>query len=168
MYWQSSEQRLEREFEKLVSEYKMAGTELEMVVVILPFKGGQVYDAVKKLGDLKYKVPTQCCLKRNIFKPGGEVNHQVLSNLCLKLNSKLGGINHVLAPQSRPVLLNRPVMIMGADVTHPAPGQKVGGRLNIIEYHCLLVKGTETKYCCHSSLSGSQGLQVRGADQGAG
>eukprot|EP00092_Neocalanus_flemingeri_P034497 GFUD01037510.1.p1 GENE.GFUD01037510.1~~GFUD01037510.1.p1 ORF type:complete len:930 (+),score=334.94 GFUD01037510.1:83-2872(+) len=124
MRWESSEQSLERDFEKLVVEFKMAETELEMVMIVMPFKAGQVYDMVKKLGDLKFKIPTQCCLKRNIFKPGGEINLQVLSNICLKLNSKLGGINHVLAPQSRPALLDRPVMIMGADVTHPAPAHK--------------------------------------------
>ena len=43
----------------------------------------------------------------------------------MKLNSKLGGVNHVLAPNSRPSLLKVPVMILGADVTHPAPSQKV-------------------------------------------
>ena len=53
---------------------------------------------------------------------------QVLSNICLKLNSKLGGVNHVLAPNSRPSLLKVPVMILGADVTHPAPSQKVNLR----------------------------------------
>ena len=76
-YWQSNEQEVERIFEEIVKEFHMAETKLDMVIVILPFKG-QVYDTVKKLGDLKFKVPTQCCLKRNIFKPGGLVNFQVL------------------------------------------------------------------------------------------
>jgi len=124
MYMQSHEQRVERDFAKLIEEFEIAKTKLEMVIIVLPFKGGHVYDTVKKLGDLKFKVPTQCCIKRNLFKPDGQVNMQVLANLCLKLNSKLGGINHVLAPQSRPDLLKTPVMILGADVTHPAPAHK--------------------------------------------
>jgi len=124
MYKDSSEQKVEKDFSDLVKEFNQAGTMLEMVIVILPFKGSRVYDVIKKIGDLKHKVPTQCCLKRNLFKPGGQVNWQVLSNLCLKLNSKLGGVNHVLAPKSRPQLLEVPVMILGADVTHPAPSQK--------------------------------------------
>ena len=30
-------------------------------------------------------------------------------------------INHVLSVKSKPALLKRPVMVMGADVSHPAP-----------------------------------------------
>ena len=78
MYWQCSEQSVMRAFEDLVKEFKMAKTELELVIVVLPFKGGKVYDTVKMLGDLKYKIVTQCCLKNKIFKYGGEVNQQVL------------------------------------------------------------------------------------------
>ena len=51
-------------------------------------------------------------------------NNQVLGNLCLKINSKLGGKNHTLHRDSRPEILKRPIMIMGADVTHPAPEHK--------------------------------------------
>ena len=42
----------------------------------------------------------------------------------LKINSKLGGTNQVLSFQSLPEILKRPVLIMGADVTHPAPDQE--------------------------------------------
>jgi len=124
LYKQSSEQMLEKDFADLVTRFDKARTRLEMVIVIMQFKGSPAYDVVKHLGDIKYKIPTQCCIKRNVFKPGGQVNKQVLSNICLKLNSKLGGINHILAQQSRPKLLDVPVMILGADVTHPAPSQK--------------------------------------------
>jgi len=44
----------------------------------------------------------------------------VIVNVCMKINSKLGGINHVLSKVCRPKLLKRPVMIMSADVSHPA------------------------------------------------
>ena len=63
MYKQSNEHRLEKDFSELVNEFGMAATKLEMVIVVLPFKGGHVYDIVKKLGDLKYKIHTQCCIK---------------------------------------------------------------------------------------------------------
>ena len=54
-----------------------------------------------------------------------KLSNQVVSNLCLKINSKLGGINHQLAPVSRPPALKKPIMIMGADVSHGAPESKV-------------------------------------------
>lgn len=55
-------------------------------------------------------------------------------NLLLKINAKLGGINRILVPNpnspiDKPRILSDftkfPVMILGADVTHPAPGDKL-------------------------------------------
>merc|ERR1719282_782993 len=69
---------------------------------------------------MKFNISTQCCLKNNLFR-AEKLNMQVVANICLKINSKLGGINHVLAKTCRPNIFRRPVMIMGADVSHPAP-----------------------------------------------
>ena len=38
----------------------------------------------------------------------------------MKINSKLQGTNHKLSINTRPQILNKPVMILGADVTHAA------------------------------------------------
>ena len=66
-------------FENIVQEFKKLGTKLDLVLVILPFKGSKVYNEIKNLGDLKYKIPTQCCLKKVLFgkdgRPNGQVNH---------------------------------------------------------------------------------------------
>ena len=91
-----------------------------MILIIFPFKAGFLYDKIKQLGDMKYSITTQCCLKTVLYK-GDSLNKQVVGNICLKINAKLGGINHVLAPKSKPAVLKRPVMVMGADVSHPAP-----------------------------------------------
>jgi len=91
-----------------------------LVIIVLPFKAGIMYDKIKHVGDMKLNITTQCCLKQNLFKRG-ELSKQVIGNLCLKINSKLGGVNHVLASSCRPSMLKRPIMIMGADVSHPAP-----------------------------------------------
>merc|ERR1719334_2646887 len=100
--------------------FEVQGNRLELILIVFPFKAGYIYDKIKQLGDNKLGLTTQCCLKTNLFKKG-ILNKQVIANLCLKINSKLGGINHVLAKSCRPKLLKRPVMIMGADVSHPAP-----------------------------------------------
>ena len=47
---------------------------------------------------------------------------QTLSNLCLKINVKLGGVNSILVPCIRPKVFNEPVIFLGADVTHPPAG----------------------------------------------
>ena len=44
-------------------------------------------------------VATQCVQGRNVARP----NPQTLSNICLKINAKLGGINSILAPDVRQV-----------------------------------------------------------------
>ncbi|CAF89690.1 unnamed protein product, partial [Tetraodon nigroviridis] len=59
---------------------------LQLIVVILPGKT-PVYAEVKRVGDTLLGMATQCV--------------QTLSNLCLKINVKLGGINNILVPQQR-------------------------------------------------------------------
>jgi len=100
--------------------FDSSGKKLDFVLIIFPFKAGGLYDKIKHLGDMKLNITTQCCLRNNLYK-GGNLNKQVIANVCMKINSKLGGINHVLSKGCRPKLLKRPVMIMGADVSHPAP-----------------------------------------------
>jgi len=119
----SREDTVENDFEAIVNEYKKINAKLDLIMIIFPAKGGPIYDKVKLLGDIRFKIPTQCVLKRTLFK-AGRINYQVVSNICLKINSKLGGVNHVLAPSSRPKLFKRPFMVMGADVSHASPESK--------------------------------------------
>ena len=97
--------------------------QLELILIVLPFKAGFLYDKIKRVGDLELHLVTQCCLSSNLFRKG-EINRQVISNLCLKINSKLGGKNHVITQTNRSTILDRPVMILGADVSHPAPDSR--------------------------------------------
>jgi len=117
---EESMDKIENYLAHLKQTFEVVGTRLELLLIVFPFKAGFLYDKIKQLGDNKLGLTTQCCLKTNLFKKG-ILNKQVIANLCLKINSKLGGINHVLAKSCRPKLLKRPVMIMGADVSHPAP-----------------------------------------------
>ena len=111
---------IEEKLNKIVAMFKEKDKRLDLVLIIFPFKAGCLYDKIKQLGDMKLDITTQCCLRSNLFKMD-KLNTQVIANLCLKINAKLGGINHVLAKTCRPKLLAKPVMILGADVSHPAP-----------------------------------------------
>ena len=63
---------------------------------------------VKRVGDTLLGVATQCVQVKNILRP----SPQTLSNLCLKINVKLGGINSILVPGIRWVLLQAAAMLV--------------------------------------------------------
>ncbi|XP_022710581.1 protein argonaute-2-like isoform X2 [Varroa jacobsoni] len=90
---------------------------LQLVVVVLPGKT-PVYAEVKRVGDTVLGMATQCVQAKNVNK----TSPQTLSNLCLKINVKLGGINSILVPSIRPKVFNEPVIFFGCDVTHPPAG----------------------------------------------
>ncbi|TMS18725.1 Protein argonaute-2 [Larimichthys crocea] len=77
-----------------------------------------VYAEVKRVGDTVLGMATQCVQVKNVQK----TTPQTLSNLCLKINVKLGGVNNILLPQGRPLVFQQPVIFLGADVTHPPAG----------------------------------------------
>ncbi|XP_062520614.1 protein argonaute-2-like [Corticium candelabrum] len=95
-----------------------AMSNIELVVAILPhYDSKDIYSELKQLGDLDYEIPTQCVVERT----AKESNLQVLSNLCLKINAKLGGVN-VVVPEILRFKPDEAVIFFGADVTHPSPG----------------------------------------------
>lgn len=52
---------------------------------------------MKRVGDTLLGMATQCVQVKNVVK----TSPQTLSNLCLKINVKLGGINNILVPHQR-------------------------------------------------------------------
>ena len=56
---------------------------------------------------------------------------QVLHNLLLKMNSKLLGTNQVLEPTSRPEILESPILLLGADVTHSSADTPADKKISI-------------------------------------
>ena len=49
------------------------------------------------MGDTVLGMATQCVQMKNVQR----TQPQTLSNLCLKINVKLGGVNNILLPQGR-------------------------------------------------------------------
>ncbi|XP_010187592.1 PREDICTED: protein argonaute-2, partial [Mesitornis unicolor] len=103
--------------EPMFRHLKNTYTGLQLVVVILPGKT-PVYAEVKRVGDTVLGMATQCVQMKNVQR----TTPQTLSNLCLKINVKLGGVNNILLPQGRPPVFQQPVIFLGADVTHPPAG----------------------------------------------
>ncbi|KAL4712739.1 hypothetical protein ACJJTC_008036 [Scirpophaga incertulas] len=103
--------------EPMFKYLKATFAQLQLVVVVLPGKT-PVYAEVKRVGDTVLGMATQCVQAKNVNK----TSPQTLSNLCLKINVKLGGINSILVPSLRPKVFNEPVIFLGVDVTHPPAG----------------------------------------------
>ncbi|XP_026999650.1 protein argonaute-3 isoform X3 [Tachysurus fulvidraco] len=106
---------------------------LQLIIVILPGKT-PVYAEVKRVGDTLLGMATQCVQVKNVVK----TSPQTLSNLCLKINVKLGGINNILVPHQRPSIFQQPVIFLGADVTHPPAGDGKKPSIAAVLYYELL------------------------------
>jgi len=88
------------------------------VFVILPaFATGPAYATIKKVAETQVGLLTQCIQPKNVYK----CQAATVANLLLKINSKLGGTNNYIERSVRPELFNKPIIIFGADVTHPTP-----------------------------------------------
>ncbi|XP_065580424.1 protein argonaute-2-like isoform X1 [Artemia franciscana] len=115
-----------RDVENALRQYQKMNNKLNFVFVIIPKKGAEIYQDIKYIGDLNLSITTQCIVKNNVFK----CQDATIGNLLLKINSKLGGTNTYISTnpnhkKSLPNILKERVMILGADVSHPAPEFRV-------------------------------------------
>lgn len=95
-----------------------------IVLVMLSNSDRPIYAGLKALCDGKLDVHTVCCLSQKIQSVAGQL--QYLANVALKVNMKLGGVNHTLDHHGLGWLLNESTIIFGSDVTHPGPGSLKG------------------------------------------
>ncbi|BFG28423.1 hypothetical protein CerSpe_146970 [Prunus speciosa] len=111
IHWKST-QKLEETGHK--------GKHLQLLIIILPNATGS-YGMIKRICETELGIVSQCC------QPGAasNFNEQYLENLALKINVKVGGTNTVLKDaisRNIPQVTDKATIIIGADVTHPQPG----------------------------------------------
>lgn len=110
--------RLDKQsMDNIINNFKRNKIEL-LFVIIAPF--GDQYQDVKKSAELRCGMLTQCLKSGTVDR----MNPSTLSNILLKVNSKLGGSNQMISRQSQVSIGMRPHMVIGADVTHPSPEQR--------------------------------------------
>ncbi|CAB4399861.1 unnamed protein product [Rhizophagus irregularis] len=97
---------------------KARGVKPQLILCILPSNGIDLYAKIKLVSDTIIGVATQCVQSTHTRKP----KKQYCANVCLKMNVKLGGENSFLVPEHIQFLADEPTILMGADVTHPSPG----------------------------------------------
>uniref|UniRef100_UPI00358FD241 protein argonaute-1-like n=1 Tax=Myxine glutinosa TaxID=7769 RepID=UPI00358FD241 len=100
--------------ELLFRHIKEAYAGLQLVLVVLPGKT-PVYAEVKRVGDTFLGIATQCIQTKNVTG----TSPQILSNLCLKINAKLGGVNNILLPHRCTSVFKQPAIILGGCLLHP-------------------------------------------------
>ncbi|XP_013179888.1 PREDICTED: protein argonaute-2-like [Papilio xuthus] len=94
--------------------------DINFLFVIVSKSGRDYYHRVKRFAELEVGILTQCIKEDTAAR---RMNDQTVRNILLKVNSKLMGINQALDGRCMPSCLRGPVMVVGADVTHPSPDQ---------------------------------------------
>ena len=110
---------------ELFYEMKEKGNDLAVIVIptMDEYAEKRFYAEVKQAAETTVGLQTQCIKAERLQERNRKRWSQIASNLCLKINAKLGGENHSLFERDLPTILCHPVIIIGADVNHPAPTQ---------------------------------------------
>jgi eukaryotic translation initiation factor 2C len=95
-----------------------------LLLVILSSSDKHIYAGLKHLCDVYLDVPNVCVQSAKIRKERGQL--QYYANVALKVNMKLGGVNHSVDEASISKLRQPPTMLVGMDVTHPGPSTVKG------------------------------------------
>jgi len=98
---------------------KLMNPRPSFILVLLDYRDNYIYPSLKKLCDMDLGVATVCMQLNKALKEQGQ--DQYFSNVALKVNTKLGGFNHLLDDKDMKWLKQKRTMIVGADVTHPGP-----------------------------------------------
>lgn len=107
---------------EMLSDIKAKFPLTQLTVVILG-KTTQ-YEQIKQCSetDRRLLMMTQCVRGQNVDSRKHDQNFCI--NILMKINSKLGGINHALQDLFVPPSMRRPYIVFGADVSHPGPQNK--------------------------------------------
>ncbi|XVF68614.1 hypothetical protein PTKIN_Ptkin11bG0015700 [Pterospermum kingtungense] len=113
----SSVARVENMYKEILS--KLPGAPQFLLCLLPERKNSDLYGPWKRKNLAEFGVVTQCMSPTR-------VNDQYLTNIILKINAKLGGLNSVLSIEkttSIPIVSKLPTIILGMDVSHGSPGQ---------------------------------------------
>ena len=91
------------------------------ILVLLSAVDKYIYPGIKKIADVDMGMHTVHMLLHKARPNQPNKQDQYFSNVVLKVNTKLGGINHALDQRSMSWLTTKKTMVMGIDVTHPSP-----------------------------------------------
>lgn len=108
--------RVEDMFKQIQS--KLPGAPKFLLCLLPERKNSDIYGPWKRKCLAEFGIVTQCIAPQR-------VNDQYLTNVLLKINAKLGGINSLLLHERMtniPLVSGTPTIILGMDVSHGSPG----------------------------------------------
>ncbi|KAK9912338.1 hypothetical protein M0R45_036206 [Rubus argutus] len=109
--------RVEKMFEYIKS--KLPGPPQLLLCILSERKNSDIYGPWKRKNLSEEGIVTQCIAPT-------KVNDQYITNVLLKINAKLGGMNSLLTVEhspSIPLVSKSPTLILGMDVSHGSPGR---------------------------------------------
>ncbi|KAG6916362.1 hypothetical protein DXG01_007198 [Tephrocybe rancida] len=101
------------------------GKKPSFILVLLENRDNFIYPAIKRIGDMELGLQT-VHMQLGKALTDEKKQDQYFSNVALKVNTKLGGINHLLDDGAMKWLTKKKTMMVGIDVTHPGPGSREG------------------------------------------
>lgn len=128
-----SKQSIEENLDKQLMDMKRKKVSILFVII----SHDDMYAQVKQRAEIECGVLTQCVKAFTIKKKGTDNN--TVFNILLKVNAKLNGINHCLQTDQikheslvnlqndenhKNLMKITRCMVIGADVTHPSPGEQ--------------------------------------------
>ncbi|TEB35951.1 Piwi-domain-containing protein [Coprinellus micaceus] len=117
---------------------KMMNNRMFFIFCILDKEAADARATLKNWGDVQRGVLTQCVRVTKLNFRSKNAASQYFNNVALKVNARLGGENsRVVGPQTYRYLTeqNVPTMIVGADVSHPAPGIRKPSVTSLVYNH---------------------------------
>ncbi|KAF8063268.1 argonaute-like protein [Lyophyllum atratum] len=106
-------------------ELIQGGKKPSFILVLLEKRDNFIYPAIKRIGDMELGLHT-VHMQLGKALTDEKKQDQYFSNVALKVNTKLGGINHMLDDAAMKWLTKKKTMMVGIDVTHPGPGSREG------------------------------------------
>ncbi|KAM3081262.1 Protein argonaute [Clarireedia jacksonii] len=98
---------------------QQAKAQPQIIFFILPGRDSFMYERFKKNMECRFGMVSQMMNVAHVIK----AQPQYCSNVCMKVNAKLGGTTCRVADTKPPKpFFTRPTMIIGADVSHASPG----------------------------------------------
>ncbi|GIY63088.1 protein argonaute-3 [Caerostris darwini] len=95
----------------------------DLMLIVLPKANKTIYGEVKQIADASLAVVTQCVTDLSVLKMR---DPSALGNICQKINVKMGGVINSLTANGRHPVFRRPVIIIGASVSHFGMLSKMG------------------------------------------